>query len=51
MKIYLAGSIAGKTKDRETFLLRMNRLLSFFELNNKLFNSKLSFKIRTKNGS
>lgn len=51
MKIYLAGSIAGKTKEREIFLLKAKRLLSFYEINNKLFNSILSFKIITTNGN
>jgi hypothetical protein len=47
MKIYLAGSIAGKTREREQFLLQSNRLMSFFEINGNLFNSRLSFQIRT----
>ena len=47
MRIYLAGSIAGKTEEREEFLKGVNRLLSFYELHERLFNSDLSFKIRT----
>lgn len=47
MKIYLAGSIAGKTKEREEFLKQARRLLSYYELAEKLFNTDLSFEIRT----
>lgn len=46
MKVFLAGSVAGKTREREFFMLRTDRLLSYYEISNKLFNSNLSFKIR-----
>jgi len=45
MKIILAGSIAGKTKEREHLLRKSHRLLSFYEINEKLFNAILSFNI------
>jgi len=45
MKIILAGSVAGKTKEREFLLRKNHRLLSFYEINAKLFNALLSFKI------
>jgi len=45
MKIILAGSLAGKTKEREYLLRNNHRLLSFYEIHNKLFNALLSFKI------
>jgi len=46
MKIYLAGSIAGKTKEREHLLRKSYRLLSFYEINKRLFKAHLSFKLR-----
>ena len=48
MKILLAGSIAGKTKEREYLLRNSHRLLSFYEVVNKLFNAALSFKLITR---
>jgi len=45
MKIILAGSIAGKTKEREYLLRNNSRLLSFYEIYERLFNAYLSFKI------
>lgn len=45
MNLFLAGSIAGKTKEREYLLRKNHRLLSFFEINGKVFNAPLSFKI------
>lgn len=45
MKIILAGSIAGKTKEREHLLRNNHRLLSYYEIKSKLFNAMLSFNL------